>query len=96
MHILWNTLRFLKITFCYNKTHKADMKIVMVQELLNANDLDYQHNMFKLTMKSNVTTCVIPPFDMNFLTKMQHLETASQILLFNFHEYMKLVELALL
>jgi hypothetical protein len=34
-------LEILKIIFYYNKTHKVDLENVMVQELLNANDLDY-------------------------------------------------------
>ncbi len=34
-------LEILKIVFYYNKTHKVDLENVMVQELLNASDLDY-------------------------------------------------------
>jgi hypothetical protein len=34
-------LEILKIFFYYNKTHKVDLENVMVQDLLNANGLDY-------------------------------------------------------
>ncbi len=46
-----------------------------MQELLNATNLDYQQDMFKLTMKSNVVACMVPPCDINLLTKMWHLVT---------------------
>ncbi len=39
-----------------------------VHEVLNANDLDSQQGMFKLTMKLNVIACMAPPFDTNPLT----------------------------
>jgi len=48
---------------------------MMVGELFNASDLDYQQGMFKLTMKSNATMCMAPHFDLNLLTKMWHLVT---------------------
>jgi hypothetical protein len=62
------------------KTHKVDDQDMMVGELLNANDLDCQQGMFKLTMTSNATTCMAPPFDLNPLTKMLCLVTTSQVL----------------
>jgi hypothetical protein len=68
---------------------------VIVQEVLNVNDLDCQHGMFKLTMKSNATTCMVTPFDTNPLTRIWCLVTRSQILPSNFLEYVKLVELAM-
>jgi len=59
------------------KTHKVDDQDMMVGELLNANDLDCQKGMFKFTMKSNVATCMAPPFDSSPLTKMWCLVTTS-------------------
>lgn len=61
-------LEVLKITLCYDKTHKVNEKEVKVHELLNVNDPNYQQGMFKLTMKSNATFCIVPPFDTNLLT----------------------------
>jgi hypothetical protein len=46
-------------------------------------------------MKSNATSCMEPPFDTNPLTRMLRLVTTSQILVFSFLEYVKLVELAM-
>ncbi len=63
-------LQVIKSVFCLGKAHKANDQDMIVGELFNANDLDYQHNMFKLTMKSNATMCIAPPFDLNPSTKM--------------------------
>jgi len=51
--------------------------------------------MFKLTTRSNVVACMVPPFGTNPLTKMWHLVITSQILVSNFPKYIKLVELAM-
>jgi hypothetical protein len=53
-------------------------------------------HMFKLTMKSNVTNCLAPSFDTNPLNRMWCLVTTFCILVANFLEYVKLVELAML
>jgi hypothetical protein len=55
----------------------VDDQDMMVGELLNANDLDCQKDMFKFTMKSNVAACMAPPFDSSPLTKMWCLVTTS-------------------
>ncbi len=67
----------IKSAFYLGKTHKVDDQDMMVGELFNVNDLDYLQGMFKLTMKSNATTCMTPNFDSNPLTKMWHLVTTS-------------------
>ncbi len=72
-----------------------DDQDMMVGELLNANDLDCQKDMFKFTMKSNVAACMAPPFDSSPLTKMWCLVTTSWVLSSSFLEYLKLVELAM-
>jgi hypothetical protein len=51
--------------------------------------------MFKFTMKSNATTCMAPPFDLNPLTKMWRLVTTFRIFFSIFLEYLKLAELAM-
>ncbi len=51
--------------------------------------------MLKLTMKSNATTCMAPPFDLNPLTKMWRLVTTFQILSFSFPKYVKSAKLAM-
>ncbi len=66
-----------------------------MHELLNASDLECQHGMFKLRMKSIVANCLAPPFDMNLFIRMWHLVTTSRILLTSFLEYVKLAELAM-
>ncbi len=69
---------------------------MMVGELFNASDLDCQQGMFKLTMKSNATTCMAPHFDLNLLNKMWRLVTTSRVLSSSFSKYVKLVELAIM
>ncbi len=64
-----------------------------MHELLNASDLECQHDMFKLTMKSIVANCLAPPFDTNLLIRMWRLVTTSRILVTSFLEYVKLAEL---
>ncbi len=44
--------------------------MVQVHELLNANDLQCQQGMFKLTIKSNAANFLPAPFEMNLLIKM--------------------------
>jgi hypothetical protein len=63
-------LEVLRIALCYDKTHKVNEKEVKVHELLNAKVPNYQQGMFQLTMKSNATSCMVPPFDTNLLTYM--------------------------
>jgi hypothetical protein len=76
-------LGVLKIIFCYGKTHKVNELEVKVHELLNTSDIDCQQGMFKLTMKSNATSCMVPLFDINFLTCTWRLVTRFQILIFS-------------
>ncbi len=89
-------LEILKTFFCYGKTHKVNEQEVKVHELLNTSYIDCQHGMFKFTMKSNATSCMVPPFDINPLTCTWHLVTRFQILVFSFLKYVKLVELVML
>ncbi len=64
-------LKIMKVNFSYRKTLCLN-KEVQVLELFDANDFDYQHGMFKLTMKLNGTTCMphppSPPFVINPLS----------------------------
>jgi hypothetical protein len=83
-------LQIIKSAFHLGKTHKVDNQNMMVDELFNVNDFDCQQGMFKLTMKSNVTTCMTPP-----LTKMWHVMTTFQIFSFSFPKYVKLAKLAM-
>jgi len=55
-----------------------------VPEVLNVSDLDSQQGMFKLMMKLNVAACMAPPFNTNPLTKMWHLVTAFEVLIYSF------------
>jgi hypothetical protein len=88
-------LEVLKTTFYYHKTHKVNEQEIKVHELLNANDFNYQQDMFKFTMKSNATSCTKPHFNTNPLTHMWCLVTTSRILVSNFLEYVKLVKLTM-
>jgi hypothetical protein len=58
----------------------VDDQDMMVGELFNANDLDFQQGMFKFTLKSNASTCMAPPFDLNPSTKVWRLMTTSPVL----------------
>jgi len=68
------------------------MGLKPLHEVLNANDLDSQQGMFKLTIKLNVIACMAPPFYTNPLIGMWRLVTTSWVLVCNFSEYVKLVE----
>jgi hypothetical protein len=57
--------------------------------------LTTQQGMFKLTMKSNTTSCIVPPFDTNLLTHMWIFVTTYQILVSSLFKYVKLAELAM-
>ncbi len=93
MHHLLDTLRLSKLHFVMEKTQWVDGQDKKFFALLNFNYLDYKQAMFKLTMKFNVTTCMVSSFDINPLTIMWHLVTTSQIIIFNFSKDVKLVEL---
>ncbi len=69
---------------------------IKVHEVLNTTDIDCQQGIFKLIMKSNATSCMVPPFDINFLTCTWHLVTRFQILVFSSPIYVNLVELTML
>ncbi len=92
---IFKHLRVIKSNFYLGKIHKVDDQNMMVGELINTNELDCQQGMFKFTIKSNVATCMTPPFDLNPLTKMWCLVTTFQVLSCSFLEYLKLVELAM-
>ncbi len=62
--------QIIKLVFFLDETHKVDDQDMMVGELLNVIDLNWQQGMSKLTMKSNAVACMTPPFDFNPLTKM--------------------------
>jgi hypothetical protein len=56
---------------------------------------DSEQGMFKFIMKLNTTTCMVPPFDTDPLTKMRHLVTTSWILTLSFPKYVKLAKLVM-
>ncbi len=89
-----NHLQVFKIAFCCGKTiRKVDEQEVQMHKLLYATNFDYHQGMFKLTMKSNAATCMVPTFDTNPLTR---IVTTSWILVFSFPEYVKLAKLAMI
>jgi hypothetical protein len=61
-------IHVIKTTFC--SRFWRDGEEIFMYKVLNVNDLDNQQSMFKLTMKSNLTACMVPPFDTNPLTRM--------------------------
>jgi hypothetical protein len=61
-------IHVIKTTFC--SRFWRDGEEIFMYKVLNANDLDNQQNMLKLTMKSNLAACMVPPFDINPLTRM--------------------------
>jgi hypothetical protein len=61
-------IHVIKTTFCFR--FWMDGEENFMYKVLNASDLDNQQSMFKLTMKSNLIACMVPPFDINLLTKM--------------------------
>lgn len=72
-----------------------DGEEIFMYKVLNANNVDNQQRMFKLTMKSNLVTCMVPPFDINPLTIMWYLTVTSQVLICKFPKYVKLAKLVM-
>jgi len=88
-----NTFHVIKTTLL--SRFWRDGEEIFVYKVLNASNLDNQQSMVKLTMKSNLVACMVPPFDINPLTKMWHLMVASQVLICKFPMYVKLVKLVM-
>jgi len=88
-------LEVITTSFYFRKALLLDGVETFVSKVLNASDFDSQWGMFKLTMKLNATTCMAPSFNTNPLTRIWCLVITTQILIYNFLEIMKLVELAM-
>jgi hypothetical protein len=58
-------LDILKTTFHYGKTHKVNEQEVKANKLLNANDFDCEQGKFNFIIKSNATSYMVIPFDIN-------------------------------
>jgi hypothetical protein len=86
-------IHVIKTTFCSRFWRDEDE--IFMYKILNVNDLDNQQNMFKLRRKSNLATCMVPPFDINLLTKMWHLMATSQVHICKFPKYVKLAKLVM-
>ncbi len=53
-------LEVLKVAFCCDKTSTLNGQEVKVLKFLNVGDVECQHGLFKLTMKSNAIACMAP------------------------------------
>ncbi len=88
-------MEVVEASFYYGKTSTLNGQEVQVFKFLNVGDLECQHGLFKLTMKSNAMACMAPPFDTNLPTIMWQFVTTSHILITSFPKYSKWVKLAM-
>jgi len=68
-------------------------KKLFLKPLVDRDVFISQSTLFILCMKSNACAAMLPPFDVNPLTKVGRILNANNILTQNFGEFLKLVEL---
>ena len=69
-------------------------KKLLIKPLIDQDSLISQRALFKTCMKSNLRATMLPPFDINTLTKVWSVLDNNNTLTQNFSEYIKLVEMA--
>lgn len=88
-------LRVLMDTYGHGKILGEGENKLLVTPLINRDALISQRALFKTCMKSNSRTAMLPPFDVNPLTKIWRVLDSNNNLTQNFGEFLKLAEMAL-
>jgi len=83
----------IKIAFCSPK--KLAGSDVWVLEVLSTSFFDVEQFMFKLTMISNACVAMAKLIDMNLLTCLWCIFSASKLLVCSFPKYFKLAKIAM-
>jgi len=70
-------------------------KKLLIKPLIDRDALMAQRSLFKTCMKSNSRADMLPPYDVNSLTKVWHVLDSNNSLTQNFSEFIKLAEMAI-
>jgi hypothetical protein len=65
-----------------------------IPPLIDRDEIMSQRGLFKCCMKSNARSAMLPPFDVNPLTKVWRVLDGNSVLVQNFSEFIKLAEIA--
>lgn len=87
-------LRTLMDAYGHGKTLDTGEAKHMIQPLIDREQLMCQRGLFKTCMKSNARMALMPPFDMNPLTRVWRVLDGNNTLTQSFSEFIKLAELA--
>lgn len=87
-------LRVLMETYGHGKVLGVGSDKLLLPPLINRDLLMSQRGLFKMCMKSNARAAMLPPFDLNPLTKVWRVLDGNNSLTKNFSEFIKLAEIA--
>jgi hypothetical protein len=87
-------LRILMDTYGHGKILGEGEKKLLIPALLDRDALMSQRGLFKTCMKSNARAAMLPPYDVNPLTKVWRVLDSNNSLTQNFGEFLKLAEMA--
>jgi len=88
-------LRILLDAYGHGKILGEGEQKLMIKPLINRDAIMSQRSLFKTCMKSNSRTAMLPPFDVNPLTKIWWVLDSNNSLTQNFGEFLKLAEMAM-
>lgn len=89
-----NHLRTLMDTYGHGKILGEGENKIMIPGLIDRDALISHCSLFKTCMKSNSRTAMLPPYDINPLTKVWRVLQSNHNLAQNFGEFLKLAEIA--
>jgi len=87
-------LRTLMDTYGHEKILGEGDQKILIRPVIDRDALIAQRALFKTCMKSNSRAAMLPPFDINPLTKVWQVLDGNHNLTQNFREFLKLAEIA--
>jgi len=87
-------LRVLMEAYGHGKVLGSGSEKLLLPPLINRDMLMSQRGLFRVCMKSNARAAMLPPFDVNPLTKVWRVLDGNNSLTKNFTEFIKLAEIA--
>jgi len=87
-------LRVLVDAYGHGKTLGSGSEKLLLKPLIDRDQLMSQRGLFKVCMKSNARAALLPPFDVNPLTKVWRVLHSNNSLTKSFSEFIKLAEIA--
>lgn len=91
-----NHLRTLMDAYGHGKILGSGDKKLLITPVINRDALISQRALFKICMKSNSQSAMLPPYDINPLTKVWRVLDGNHNLTQNFGEFLKLAEIAVI